>query len=356
MFLTLFANANEIDKLSTKEDVQKFLASKLSNKGIVFANKCVDISQVQKIRMSLSEKIEVVDPITGEIIRTEVVSREPDTNDRYWDFPFVSRKFDDIASMLDTGGYQFYRADLDGNEYTDLIVDAGIIIVVMDMVSGIEGYMFSEVPFSLTFQNIISLPDRSKALLLKYKHCGADTAAVDTIIYKFNAFVKYHPTYKPVGIRKINYYFQCSSGMIPYERYNCMQINKDGLCFMKYHNPNPFEPDNYDTTFSATLDSRQIDGLLNLVAYINIKSYKDVYDHGGAHGEGGTFVIHYDDGAVKTIRIWSCPPPTSLGYLSKNIAAISRELKWQSSNTQPDFECPCRSWGNESTTDCGCEW
>lgn len=340
----VFTNANEIDKLSTKEDVQKFLIANLGEEGIIFVRNCVDITQIYR-----SEKVEIVDPITREVARTALVYSEPDTNGNYWDFPFVNYKFDDLPYLMDTGRYQYYKADIDGNGYTDLIVDAGFIIVVMDMVSSIDGYML---PSGLDFKDVFSLKDRSNALLLKYKPCGADTDVVDTIVYKFNAFVKYNPSYKPLGVRNINYYFNCSSDMTQYERYTCMQINKDGRCFLKYRST--FYPERYDTTFSATLDPQQLSDILDLGAYINVKSYKDFYGDHISHAEGGTFVIHFDDGTIKMVRMWDCPPPMSLGYLSKNIAGISRQLKWQPAETQLDFECPCERVG-DSTGDCGCE-
>ncbi|MBW7914130.1 MAG: hypothetical protein H3C54_10665 [Taibaiella sp.] len=348
--------ANKIDSLTTKEEVQAFLAANLGESGVAFPLYCVDISQTEKIKMYLSEDISVEDPVTREVVLRTRVSVEPDSNDNCCkDYPFVNEKFSDIAPLLNNDSFRIYKADLDGNGYTDIVVDGGIIVVVMDMIDRVEGYMFTPIQNVLRLEHGISLPDKSNAFLLKYKHCGADTAAVDTIVYKYNAFVKYNPHYKSVGIRKINYYFSNSSDMVCIERQSCMEINKDGRCYLKYADP-PFEPGRYDTTFSATLDSKQVSELWSLIGYINVNSKKDAYAHWINHGEGGTFVFYFDDGTVKRITVWATIPPISLRYLSKNIAGISRELKWSPSLSQPDFECPREYVGYENNSDCSGLW
>ena len=330
-----------------------FLAANLGESGVAFPLYCVDISQAEKIKMYLSEDISVEDPVTRKVMIHTV---ERDSNDNcFKDYPFVKQKFSDIAPLLNNDSFRIYKADLDGNGYTDIVVDGGIIVVVMDMIDRVEGYMFTPIQNVLRLERGISLPDKSKAFLLKYKHCGEDTAAVDTIVYKFNAFVKYNPHYKPVGIRKINYYFSNSSDMVCIERQSCMEINKDGRCYLKYVDP-PFEPGRYDTTFSATLDSKQVSELWSLIGYINVKSKKDAYADWINHGEGGTFVFHFDDGTVKRIIVCATVPPISLRYLSKNIASISREIQWSPCKSQPDFECPCEYVGYENNSDCSGLW
>lgn len=349
--------ANKIDSLSTKEQVMAFLAANLGESGVAFPLYCVDISQAEKIKMYLSEDISVEDPVTREVVLRTRVSVEPDSNDNCCkDYPFVNQKFSDIAPLLNNDSFRIYKADLDGNGYTDMVVDGGIIIVVMNMIDKVEGYMFTPIQNVIRLEHGISLPDKSNAFLLKYKHCGADTVTADTIVYKFNAFVKYNPHFKPVGIRKINYYFSNSSAMVCYERQNCMEINKDGRCYLKYADT-PFDPGRYgNTTFSATLDSKQVSELWSLIGYINVKSKNDAYAHWINHAEGGTFVFHFDDGTVKGITVWATVPPISLRYLSKNIAGISRELQWSPCESQPDFECPCEYVGYETSSDCSGLW
>ncbi|MCB0695904.1 MAG: hypothetical protein KDC07_00985 [Chitinophagaceae bacterium] len=348
--------ANTIDSLYTKEQVWKYLEDSLGQKGVIFPVYCTDISQAEKIKMYLSEYISVEDPITGEVVLRTTVSREFDSTDNCCkDYPFVNESLEQVLSKKDLDRCIFYKADLDHNGYTDLVVYSGNVVVVMDKGNGVDGYTFSEVPDAIKLEGIVPLADKTNGILLKYMHCGADTAAIDTIVYKFNAFVKYNAGYQSLHISKINYYYSNSSARYCFERQSCMEINKDGRCFLKYA-ATAFEPGRYDTTFSAMLDRRQVDELLNLVAYIDVKSKKDVYSSWINHGEGGRFSFHFEDGTTKKIEVWSCPAPISLGYLSKNIAAISRELEWLPAENREDFECPCEYTGFDSKSDCGAEW
>lgn len=343
-------NAHSIDSLKTNEAVRHFLHTELSEKGFIFLEGFIDISQKEKIRLYLSNP-DIDTTIDAQTGKTGVVVRHHEydpADNNCKDFPLENSVYDSVIAKMDNDNYQFYKADLDRNGRTDLVVDAGMIIVVLDMGNSFEGYLFSEVPGSIKLKNIITLPGNSKGLLFSYRHCHADTAAVDTIVYKYHSFLKYNPRYTRLGIKKIVYTYSCSAAMVGLDRNNTMQIYNDGSCYMKY--------DEYDTVFTASLNKEQVEDLLDMTAYIDIKSMKMEYSIGIDHGSGGSVDVYFADGTIKSIGSWVCMPPVGLCYLSKNIADISRTLNWKSTKRKVAFDYPASHGANDGYGDCGCGW
>lgn len=350
-----------IESLKTKEDVRKFLQAHLGKGGIIFLENCEDISQSEKNRMIYAPRpvmidtVLVEDPITGGMVKATVEHQWTycDTNDTYWsNYPF-----NEIDSIMDQYAYHLFKADIDGNGHTDIVIEAGVTIVVMDLVDKFEGHMFSAYPDSnlLSFRNFIELPDGSDALLFRTIRNSSDTMnsksyyALDTVVYKFNGFVKYNRHAKPPSVAKVEYHFRNSSGMMCSERSTCMQIEKNGQCLLKY--------DRYDSVFSATLNnSSRLRQLWDQVAYLDVESKRDGYVEWIDHSVGGMFAFFFDDGTIKRVFFWGCSPPMSLRYLSKSISDISRELRWQPLQAS-DFNCdvePVQSTNH--TTDCSFLW
>jgi len=380
--------ANEIDRLKTKEDVRKFLAANLGEKGF-FSGRCSQPVSCEKVK---------------EEIENDTSYHHPALEDGSINLPFNY-----VTWALDNTDWHFYKADIDGNGYTDMVIDAGMVIVIMDMGGNIEGHVVSITanPRLYGFKDFISLPDGTSALVLRHDHnpdklmarpdqqgkiayitdtlagdntnpgdikidtlskimTGIDTLVsrkfdrgsiimdttyasyadtvdmrlynmADTIVYKFYGFTVYKPGFKPVGISKIVYYYEdygTVTGWVPAN--SCLEINKNGKCLLRYlyHEP--------DTTFSAMLDSTRSRKLWRFMSGINVKPINErnscVAIDGG---EGAIFAFYFDDGTVKKMEFWNCRLPMGLGYLSKAISDISEVLNWQLSETNGDFQCPC---------------
>lgn len=358
-YISSFKNvhANPIDSLTSKNDVQKFLIANLSKSGVVFLNQCADIWQAEKIkpakyvRDSIIDTVTIVDPETRKeskkVIKHERIQLpdcSPDTNNSPLHYPY-----DKLAQVMDRYPWHLHKADIDHNGFTDLVVDAGIVIIVMDMGGKFEGHLFSDSPDlgSYSFKNFLSLQDNSTALLFRHDYNRCDDTmdirlfnVVDTIVYKFHGFAKYSHFFKPIGISKIDYYYHSSSTERCADRYDCIEINKNGQCFMQYlggftHNLKD------RAIFSGTIDTVRLHELWNLVSYVDIKSKKDIYACWIDHSSGGTFAIYFDDGSTKKITTWAYCPLMDLGYLSKKISDISRIIQWQPSKKHYGFECPC---------------
>ncbi|HEY9178846.1 MAG TPA: hypothetical protein VIN07_14210 [Flavipsychrobacter sp.] len=394
--------ANEIDSLKTKQDVQRFLSDKLGETGIILVRDFAEIAKDERIRMFLSEpdSVEVVDPVTHELV-TVVVDR--DSIDLGFFDTFRNMKnivYDRVTEeMMNQYPYHFYKADIDGNGKTDLVIDAGCLIVVMDTKGKYEGYMFAQ-HSALGFRKFVSLPDGPVGLVTQHDHnlcwgssiqqndieitdttidstvspgivkvehlgsfgitarTGPQCNKTDTIVYRYGGFAKYNSEFAPGNISKISYQYTVSGGTTA-DYTICMEINKDGRCYLRYPKLDVFQRVRYDRCLYAKLDSIRLGELFNYTSYINVKSKKDSYCEPINHASGGRIVVYFVDGNVKKISFWGAwSTPLDLMYLSKNISVISNSLHWQEPSKKPnDFVCPqeldCRG---SSPGNCECVW
>jgi hypothetical protein len=351
-FVLTRSSANTVDSLSTKEDVQKFLNASLGKKGIIFPVACAGLLPVERIQADLSrvDTFMVEDPVTREMVMTSVPRDSSelvniDTSNYSPNYPF-----DVAASEMEKYPYRFYKRDIDGNGKTDLVVEAGLIVVVMDMVDEFEGHMFSSIPDSNSFRfnDFVSLPDGTTGLLFNYT--PYDTAGnaldfkIDTIVYKFHGFSQYNRNSKPANILKIQYHYRRSYGMVS-DGEACMEVNKNGQCY--------FQQSHDDKLFSGRLEANKLNDLWNLIAYIDVRAECDQLITWIDHTEGCMFAVYFDDGTVKRIHIWGCPPPIGLYYVGNNLSDISKVLSWQIAENQNHFKCP-PAWSLSHSFSSGC--
>jgi len=188
----------------------------------------------------------------------------------------------------------------------------------------------------------------------KIPHPYADTIdmhlynKIDTIVYKYGGFTKYHIPYKSAHIIKIAYNTVYGGTWV--DRSSCMEIHKDGQCFLQY----PIKKQ--CSSFSGTIDEKTAHGLWNLLTYANLESAKP--DYRCSWSERGTYILslYFDDGTVKKIRCSATAPMIELGSLSQRISDISSTVNWQPSEKRTDFECPCTlpPLPNNDTENCDC--
>ncbi len=171
---------NVIDSLSTKADVQKFLVANLSKNGIIYPDRCEPITWAEKEKIYYSQhppRFDTVfmyhDPTTG-MTETRVVAH--DTEAHTLDSETYDYSFAEVAEAMDTC-WHIYKEDIDGNGRTDIVIDAGIVLIVMDMGDHFEGHVFGGMPSwyfrtwnSYSFKNFTLLPDGTCALLLRHDH------------------------------------------------------------------------------------------------------------------------------------------------------------------------------------------
>src|ERR1700733_12605169 len=159
-------SANAIDSIKTKEDVIKFLDA---NFGKVYHNTFFEKSDL------------------------------PGRDSMIWE-------------QIGKNGFRsdsFYKADIDNDGRTDLIVDGLSSFIVMDTGNKYVMHHIESGPPRYFFRETIQLPDQSIALLFRldswlFSHdssvgCCSNVktiSRIDTIIYKFGGLVEYnkHPT------------------------------------------------------------------------------------------------------------------------------------------------------------------
>ena len=350
--------ANEIDSLKTKQDVQNFLVTHFNNRRVIAPHACGDIWFPDKKYDEdfRSDTTMVEDPLTGKMVKvplkieydsTDPCFYKPDDN--------LYHSFAEVSKEMREHELSFYKADIDGDRQTDMVIEAGLIMVVMAIGDSFQAHALTMHP-GLKFEGFVSLLDNSTAMQLRHDHALCETeekrcGKVDTLVYKFNGFARYNPNFTTAAISKIDYYFHNSFGVMCRERYNCLEINKNGQCYLTSRNQQQY--------FAATLDGEKLSKLWNLIEYANVRSRKEWYGIASAHGEGGKFAVHFEDGTTKFISVRFYPPPLGLNYISKNISDISKELEWRPSQKPGGFDCPCTYSFSDSfgrLNPCECHW
>jgi len=351
------AAANSIDSLATGDDVRQFLSRHFGTAGFTFLNV---VSMLPRTGIwtyysarpdTLIDTIMVEDPVSGKYV-TKVSVRVADS--AYYSCGNFSRPrsypFDYVSRTMDKFPLNFYKTDIDGNGLTDMVVDAGIIVIVMDMGDRFEGHLISDRADwgSYSFKQFTSLPEGNRAMLLRHDHnpCPRDAAQMtgvnlsfdsglynltDTIVFKFGGFAKYNSHYRPAGISKIKYHYRSTFDVSCLAGEDCIEIKKNGECSLQH----PL----WKAYLKGKLDSSSVCLLMELVAYLDVKSMKERYVCWTDHSSGAAFLVYFDDGSEKRIYTWDYCPVLELGYLSRFISGISSTIKWLPSDRHADIEC-----------------
>jgi hypothetical protein len=412
LFASGIAQANTIDSLSTKQDILKFLTDNLSNKGIFLLDEPTMLFRPERkqIYAFADDTVQAKDEFTGKTF-TQIIPHDPNSYKNSADTSPLSGLFppSDALEIMDQYPFHFYKADIDNNGYTDLIVDAGLVIVVMDMGTNIEAHTFSPsaVWNSYSFKNFLSLPGGTCALLLRHDHnpCGprshasppkavtfithilpndaviSSTTRIDTL-YKITTGIDTETrgmpgsnSYKQIAVNyadtvdmhlynaidTIVYKFH---GFANYNRhYKTPDISKliycAGCCGdvyldiaecieIKRNGECLLTYSDRNHTFSGSLDSNRLKELWNYISYIDIRSKKDNYICEVDHSSGGTLLIYFEDGTYKMIGMSGQHPPFEIGYLCKQLSDICKKQTWLYSQKRSDIKFP---EGSKSSTD-----
>jgi len=400
--------AGVIDSLSTKQDIQKFLVANFGDKGIICLANCAEISRAEKEKIwhsrypSHIDSIVTLDSVVHRIVKKVVEgnSNSDLTNSETRPYNYV---YGDVAQIMEKYPYYFYKADIDGNGHTDLIIDAGIVIFVMDMGYKFQAYMLSDSPDwnSYSFKKFFTLSDSTQVLLLRHDRNTPKSVAHSylhgKVTYVTNVSTpKTSSNYKRLDtLYKITTSFdtrqQQIHGSSSYKTVKRMYVDTtdmklynttDSIVFkyggFEYYKPgfvlnsiskirynyqslgDVTGPINgctaleitkdgkcflgykeYDAVFSGAVDYMTLMKLWEEISYIDIKSKKNIYRCKSSNGEGGAFTFYFEDGTVKTIAFWNYGPPVDIAYLSKELSDISKLVSWHRVEKANAQSCEC---------------
>lgn len=363
--LYVSGHAGAVDTLHTKADVLLFLSTNNSNINVLSVRSFLNIYKPERV-VNYSAHIdtyEVPDPVTRNLVQTTVTTDAKtrtfpaDTPTKYPNY--IPKQLNDL---LNTNPWSYHKVDIDGNGYTDIILDVDQqgVYVIMDMGNKLVGHLLMDCPdFSYySFKKSILLTDNTKALLLKRNNCKREhhshthDVTTDTLVYMNNCFLKYNTEYKGNNILKVVYQYTKSTGFGE-DGTRCIEVNSNGHCYLSCSGASSIR--------TATIEKNDLNTLLNVTSYIYLPK-NEAYYSAITHATGSTFIIYYTDGTKRAISFWGYKPPIGLGYLSKSISDISKKLHWETTTVHTKFECPqilseeYYPISDEQPTDCDWEY
>jgi len=201
----------------------------------------------------------------------------------------------------------FYKADVDGNGLTDLIVDGWRATVILDKGNVYEEHRVDNTLFfsRYIFKNMVKVP--GQPLMLIYEDRASyrphEKTGIDTFVFKFGDLVEYNEHPRDQHIKKLKLSATGCYGTCPiYD----LEVNADGTMWLNaemYNKP--------DGNFSGRLNKEQVKEWRALNEYVNYNAIKgafyNVYESKGqgsiavSDGAGAKLTIEYENGSVKTI-------------------------------------------------------
>ena len=355
--ITLFIYNNSyainLDSIKTKKDLLQLLSASNNSCKVIAIKYFSKISrpEISRTVPAYIDTVYVTDPITqieekkASYVDAHTIVIPADTNTFYSGYSKTK-----LLDLLDTSQVAIHRADIDNNGYTDLIINVNNMatFVMIAHKGKQEIHFLSDSPdfYAYSFIDFIALTDGTKALQLKRIRCKArNEQSLDTVVYKFNNFMKYNEHFNPNGILKIQYTYIKGTGLGE-DGARCIEINRNGECFGWF---------NY-RLFFTTIDSSMLTPLWNMIAYIKVSTKNGHMLHIN-HATGCEFTIYYNDRTKVTIPYWGFNPPMDMGYLSKYITDICKHINWQPSQENIDIGCTqyyneLNNVSNEIPSDC----
>jgi len=116
----------------------------------------------------------------------------------------------------------------------------------------------------------------------------------DTLIYKFESFVEFNKTEAKYNIHSIKFHSGMCLGTCPDFD---IEIDKYGQAT---YNAGMYSPN--QGIFEGKIQSKDLDAILNLLNYINVKRLRDNYSVSWTDSPTCTLTIKFSDGSVKKIQ------------------------------------------------------
>lgn len=185
---------NSIDTLSSKESIQRFLTAYFKNGGITYINHLTGLKQSEQVQFYLSDNdtVLVEDPITREYVFNILPRDTIDLIDCDTGTSTTEIGYSNIENYIEKKFTQYAKVDIDNNGYTDLVIDAGGVLVIMDMGDKLEGHILNDCPdfHSYCYVKSVTLPDGSNAIILRRNPC---TIEYSSLLEYNSVFQKYTP-------------------------------------------------------------------------------------------------------------------------------------------------------------------
>ena len=193
----------------------------------------------------------------------------------------------------------WFKADLDNNGYTDLVVIGGwdnhAIFCILD--SGNNKFTFNRLTRKIfqncTFPVLKKINNTNVLLYYSLNDPLQGNIKVDTLIYKFGDFVDYNSSSKNNNIEKIELTSHECYGQCPQFK---LVIDSNGEA---EYNAIKFNRTYGD--FEGTIDEKNFDQLIQLLNYIDFPNLRNKYAVSWKDDQNCTLTITYDNGKTKTI-------------------------------------------------------
>jgi hypothetical protein len=201
----------------------------------------------------------------------------------------------------------FYKADVDGNGLTDLVVDGWYAGVILDKGNTYEEHRVDNTLFfsRYIFKNMVQVP--GNPLMLIYEDRASyrphEKVSIDTFVFKFGELVEYNEHPGDQHIKKLKLSATGCYGTCPiYD----LEVNADGTMWLNaemYNKP--------DGNFFGRLNKEQMGDWRVLNEYINYNAIKGAFYNSYENkdrsstivteGAEARLTIEYENGSVKTI-------------------------------------------------------
>jgi len=241
----------------------------------------------------------------------------------------------------------WYKSDIDGNGYNDLLVHSrwqqtnylAVLMVfpenqyALKMISDegcncarptqttqhtlIEFFHFDDTLYQKSWFNIMSFTRQFNQLPIHtidpYR---------DTLVYKFGEVIEYHSTTTIQEVTSLHFKTLSCLGHCPIFE---MRINQDQTA--TYH---AIKDRLRKGKFKANIDQIEFRKLMGLLQYIQVKSLKDQYKRNDLTEPVTELIIHFRDGTTKKITDASYQGTRGLGQLYHLLIDLRKNQSWES--------------------------
>lgn len=279
LIFTLTMNAvraNDIDKLKTKEDVQKFLVQH------------VDTAWAEYDFFGVTDTMDNTPYAKGKFLTLDL-------------------NLDGLTDLLINSTYFFAVTDSGNGHYAPHFIDKGAFMSDKRTLKGIA--YKDKIP-------LIIIGNYSE-----YRFMKTDTTKTDTLIFKFGGFYEYNPTPDNFDIQEIGFSTSPCFGTCPVFEL-LIKGDRTAKFNAKYYNDKK-------GMFKATVDSASFTNLVTTINYIKLTSLKDDYSVNWTDDQTITLEIKFNNGQVKNISDYGGIGTFGLEHLYDQLFALRKTQKWK---------------------------
>lgn len=228
----------------------------------------------------------------------------------------------------------FFKADLDNNGLTDLLVQGEYFFAVMDKATGkYDIQMFDRGSFLIEKHRVKNIIYKNNIPLLLIgwfsEHNGRKYAPTidslerktDTLLYQYGGFCEYNPVPDSLSIEEIEFTTSGCFGSCPVFE---LSIKGDGRATYKAIKHNKEEG-----KFKARIDSASLAQLFKTINYLQLHSLKDEYSVGWTDDQTVNLSITFTNGWEKKISDYGAIGTYGLQCLYAQLFALRETQQWK---------------------------